>query len=454
MESKRLLLGLVVTGIIFTETGTGFANENPYADVLKTDWSYSAVAQLVHEGMVSGCTDEDFRQAKRMTKNDLAVYIAQAMSRRDTMTDEEKANIDRLSKEYAHELRVIGVIDERMPQDGDKSVQLPAKTSFEKKLERFNLTGSGRIRYDGGWTSGSTRAHGMDHGEYSPNDHINLDLNYSYKVNDDWTLIGESEWGHNLNRYDRNQELQYSLFEKMYLTGPVGSTVIKAGRYNSISPMGLVYDEKINGLSIQFGKVLKTTVDVGKVVASKDGSKETGTYGDYTYDSPHYQSILFDMPVSKATNLHAGYYHIGGTIHQDQDPGKYVNYVTLAADSKLSKNLRLDVAYVHSDAQALPDARLGTSSTKKNAYLLKLTYRNANLSDKGSFDIFALYRYSPQLASFSNTDDWNRNIKGIRIGGDYVFTKNMGLTMYYTLGKDIDTNEWDNVYRMQWNFQI
>ena len=57
MESKRLLLGWVVTGIIFTETGTGFANENPYADVLKTDWSYSAVAQLVHEGMVSGCTD-------------------------------------------------------------------------------------------------------------------------------------------------------------------------------------------------------------------------------------------------------------------------------------------------------------------------------------------------------------------------------------------------------------
>ena len=85
---------------------------------------------------------------------------------------------------------------------------------------------------------------------------------------------------------------------------------------------------------------------------------------------------------------------------------------------------------------------------------MKLTDRNADLTKPGSFDIFAMYRKSPMLASYSNTDDWVKNVKGFRIGADYVVTKNMGFTTWYTFGKDVDTNEVNNMYRMQWNFLI
>ena len=58
------------------------------------------------------------------------------------------------------------------------------------------------------------------------------------------------------------------------------------------------------------------------------------------------------------------------------------------------------------------------------------------------------------MASYSNTDDWCQNVKGIRIGGDYTMTKNIGLTAWYTFGKDVDTNERNNMYRVECDFLI
>jgi hypothetical protein len=56
------------------------------------------------------------------------------------------------------------------------------------------------------------------------------------------------------------------------------------------------------------------------------------------------------------------------------------------------------------------------------------------------------------LASFSNTDDWIKNIEGFRIGGDYMFTKNMCVNTYYTFGRDIDTHNRDDAMRIQLNW--
>lgn len=134
-----------------------------------------------------------------------------------------------------------------------------------------------------------------------------------------------------------------------------------------------------------------------------------------------------------------------------------VNYYTLGVDSKVADNLLLEAVAVRSDA---PDSTMTTNSGKtytssnKLASLLKLTYKEADMKKPGSFDIYALYRTSPQLATYSNNDDWVNNTSGFRIGGDYVIAENMGVSLYYTVAKDIDTKERINSYRLQYNFQF
>jgi hypothetical protein len=76
------------------------------------------------------------------------------------------------------------------------------------------------------------------------------------------------------------------------------------------------------------------------------------------------------------------------------------------------------------------------------------------MNKPGSYDYFALYRKSPQLASYSNTDDWRQNVRGIRLGMDYILDKNVGFTTWYTIGKDIDTKAQNNEYRVEWDFLI
>ena len=443
---NKKAMGALLSAIFLGQTGTGSANANPYEDVPAGDWSYEAVAGLVHQGLIRGLDDNNFQKEQIVTRNEMAVIVAKAMSKENQANVQTKAVIDKLAQEYADELEAIGVHKNIVL----KKDSAPANT--ENKLDRFTFSGAGRIRFDQGNTGGKTVQRGTKTGSYTPNSHINVDLNYSYKINKDWALNGENEYGRQLNYGGENETLQNSIFEQMYLNGPIGDTMIKAGRFSAYSPQGLVYDDKVTGAQLKFGKTLKTTIEAGKATSTDDNVSVTLDSGTQTYHSQNYQAILLDYPLNTSTNLHAGYYHIGGNILQHQISDEYAGYYTIGADTMVAENLRLDMVYAKSDAKGI--ASSGIMSQDQKAYLVKLTYKSADLKIPKTFDIFAMYRKSPQLASYSNTDDWCQNVKGLRLGGDYVFTENMGMTLWYTLGKDVDTDEKNNMYRLQWNFLI
>lgn len=443
---KKRAIGILMTAIFLGQTGTGSANSNPYDDVPLDDWSYGAVAGLVHQGLIRGLDDGAFHKDQILTRNEMAVIVAKAMSKEGKADEETKAVIDRLAQEYTDELDAIGV------HKSAAKKEITEKTAAENKMDRFSFSGTGRIRFDQGDTGGKTVQRGTKTGNYTPNSHINLDINYAYQINKDWSLKGENEYGRQLNYGGENETLQNSVFEQMYLNGPVGNTMVKAGRFSAYSPQGLVYDDKVTGGQVKFGKNVITTLEAGKATSTDDNASVVLDSGTYSYYSQNYQSVLFDVPVSKVSNLHAGYYHIGGNLLQHQVADDYVGYYTLGADTALAKNLRLDVVYAKSNAKGV--ASSGITSEDQKAYLVKLTYKSADLRKPKTFDLFAMYRKSPQLASYSNTDDWCQNVKGIRLGGDYVFTENMGITAWYSLGKDVDTNEKNNMYRLQWNFLV
>ena len=447
-NEKKFIL-ILTTGIFFTFYGTGSAKNNPYADVPKGDWSYTAMANLIHDNLVRGVNDSSFDKNKIITRNDMAVLVAKAISKEDMVNLETKKVIDKLALEYAYELKIIGVTDDTEVSASPTAV--PPKA--ENKFDRLSFHGTGRIRLDKGNTSGLTAQRGNTTGSYTPNSHINLDLFYKYQINDKWSVYGESEYGRQLNYGGENQNLQNSVFEQMYLSGPIADATIKAGRFSVYSPQGLIYDDKVSGAEVSFGNAVKTTIDIGKATSTDDDTSNVNIGSDtYTYHSQNYQSILFDIPLSKTTTSSIGYYHIGGNLLQHQNPNDYVNYYTVGINSKLADNLTLDTVYGKSNAKGYRNSNI--LSTATNSYLLKLKYKQAVFTKPKSFDIFAMYRRSPQLASYSNTDDWCQNVKGLRIGGDYIAASNIGLTAWYTFGKDIDTNQRNNMYRFECDFLI
>ena len=443
---KRISGGLLTAAILMGMSGTAFMNNNPYADVPEGDWSYDAMASLVHQNLVRGVTDKTFDKNEIITRDDMAVLVAKALSKESVVDPDTKSVINKLAQEYAYELKIIGV------DSGNGPAVDPA--SAVNKIDKFFISGTGRIRLDKGHTGGVTAQKGNSIGNYTPNSHVNLDLNYGYKINDKWTFKGESEYGRQLNYGGENETLQNSVFEQMYLTGPIADGVtVRAGRFSTFSPNGLVYDDKVTGGGITFGNKVTASIDAGKATSTDDNTSTVTVNGQpYDYHSQNYQSILINAPLSKVTNLQAGYYRIGGNVLQHQIPNNYVNYYTAGLSTTLAKNLYFNTAFSKSNAKAFETS--GILSKADTAYLFRLTYKKADFTVPKTFDIFAMYRRSPQLSGYSNTDDWCQNVKGIRIGGDYTMTKNIGLTAWYTFGKDVDTNERNNMYRLECDFLI
>ena len=430
MNMKIRVLCRLTSMMILGLYSVGFANSNPYTDVPADDWSYVAVESLIQKGLVTGYNQQNFKHGEIITRSDMAVIVAKAMSKRSTVDLDTKILIDKLVIEYKDELKDIGVRETGV---------------VESKMDRFSFNGTARVRFDKGHTDGKTVDRGDKTGSYTPNSHLNLDLNYTYQVNNSWSLVGESEFGRQFNYAGENETLQNSVFEQMYVTGPFADTVIKAGRFSSYSPMGLAYDDKVTGAQISFGKVVKTTLQ-GGIASSNDDSS--------TYKAQNFSSVLFDVPLSSISNFHAGYYRIEANPYQHQqiDTGNYVNYYTAAFDSQMAKNWNFKAAYNKSDAVGALSNGIKSNDTK--AYEVKVTYKNADMNIPKSYDIYALYRKSPQLASYSNTDDWHQNVKGFRIGLDYTIEKNVGLCTWYTFGKDVDTNKENNTYRIEWDFAL
>lgn len=429
MNMKKSLVFILGFVFVLGFGSIAFATANPFTDVPANHWSYAAVERLVQEGIVTGYDDKNFKGDRILTRYEMAVIVAKAISKEEKADGETKALIDKLAAEYQKELNDIGL----------------RLTNLEQKVDKFTISGTVRVRFDKGRTDGTTVDKGTSTGAYTPNSHINFDGNFAYKVNDKWSIKAESEYGREFNHAGENETLQNSEYEQFYVTGPVAGSAVKIGRFSANSPFGLVYDDKVTGGEVAFGKVLKTTIQGGRASSTDDSA---------TYNSQGYSSIVFDAPVTSKTNVHAGYYRIAPNTLQHQstaDGDKYVNYYTVAFDSQLTSDWSLKAAYAKSDAAGSPDAN-GITSTGNKAYLVKVTYKNADMNKPGTYDLFGMYRKSPQLASYSNTDDWRQNVKGTRLGFDYILDKNFGLTTWYTIGKDVDTNAKNNEYRAELDF--
>ena len=136
---KRTLLALAVAMSV-----TAVAAANPFSDVPARHWAYDSVEKLTKAGVVDGYEDGTFRGERTMTRYEMAQIIARALAKVPTATTgggndaAMKAELDKLSVEFAKELKNLGV----------------RVTALEsQKGANVKFTGDFRLRYDHGESS-------------------------------------------------------------------------------------------------------------------------------------------------------------------------------------------------------------------------------------------------------------------------------------------------------------
>lgn len=94
------------------------------------------------------------------------------------------------------------------------------------------------------------------------------------EVNPDWSYTAMLENTQSLNTNAQESETK---FRRAYVTGKVGDVGVTAGRYNYTVGQGNVYDDHMDAVQLDFGKVLKASVAYGRPIEGNVWSLEDNT---------------------------------------------------------------------------------------------------------------------------------------------------------------------------------
>lgn len=248
----------------FMGTALTVSAANPFSDVEEDSWAYEAVASLSDSNVIEGYPDGTFRGDKHITRYEIAQITARLMAKRDNLSKEQQAVVERLSREYADELNNLGV----------RVAELEKKTGNTPLITELRVQGVNR--YDNIYKDSAEK-----HFELG----ARVRMNTITAVNDRTTLYGQLQTqmsmnGHDLydvNKYSYNKDGTYDVrsghgdgevnlnrlwttfqFGKKQDTSnlPFGPTknLIGIGQFPvKMGVTGYTYDGEFKGAFLQFG---------------------------------------------------------------------------------------------------------------------------------------------------------------------------------------------------------
>ena len=410
MKKSLVLAMAMALGV----TASAYA-ANPFSDVPAGHWAYDSINKLAAAGVIEGYGDATFGGDKLMTRYEMAQIVAKAMAK--------GANVDKLAAEFADELDNLGV----------------RVANLEKKADNVKITGETRYRY---WDNDTDTAKSN-----GSTDALRTRIWVTGAINDDWSYKGMLENIQNFEKSNSGEET--TKFQRAYVTGKLGGLAVTAGRYGFTDfTGGNIYDTRMDGGQVAYGKDVKLTLGAGKAadaypakVAVNEGSKA---------DTMYYANLAAKIGVVDAN---AGYY-------------KFDNVSKLASGAEDDKIWTVGVAF-----PVLKDLKLGAtylaSDYDKNdvdddGYVVTLDYKGAKAAKAGSWGIFAKY-YDQGVGTYiahtmngqcNDFVDADNGFKGYQVGANYTFAKNIvGQVEYYDLEAKTGSKEAKTFYG-QVNFQF
>jgi len=438
---KKTLVSALTTALVVGAASTTFAAANPFSDVPADHWAYDAVAQLAQDGVINGYGDGTFRGQQEITRYEMAQMVAKAMAKTD-VSAADKAMIDKLAAEFSDELNNLGV----------------RVSNLEKKTDNVKWTGEVRYRFAKESTQDSD-GHADDKNRTNqmmfrvePSAQVNA--NWTAKARIDYYTNADSDSEVNTSRGSTNSVGNGNLeVDRIYAEGVYGKTVIDLGKipYFTNSSHGMVYDNKITGAGVTFGKDVRTTIVYGRSV--KGGTAVNA--GLTNYDLTPSGSLLgIDINYDNGKKFTAGVGYNALSLDADSSTGNG------GVDSMKIWNVGIGYRFLptfNMTADYSKNTNNGTdyNSSAARGYNIQANYKGAVAANKGSFGIYAAYRNLGKLAGIASTyEGLNEGYKGWELGTQYAFSQNILGTLKYFKGTkmatgtptDLDDHDYSKIF--------
>lgn len=226
MKKKNIVLGLaVVAALNVASFQPANAGSNPFATVPQSTGYYQDVVALVHDGLIDGYADSDFKANRPLTRYEMAVFTAKAMSNSNKANAADTQRIQKLMKAFQSELTDMHVAIPGVKAKSAKKEAKPAKANF-KVPDGWQLSGTIRYRLDGGtkkYPDGSKKT-GADGFGGAKNHQLLWQYNNKFKMGGGWTaeldLIGARD-GNGDSRTTGENTVGYATANKIFAQGPL-----------------------------------------------------------------------------------------------------------------------------------------------------------------------------------------------------------------------------------------
>ena len=243
MKKSLVLAMAMALGV----TASAYA-ANPFSDVPAGHWAYDSVAKLAAAGVVDGYADGAFDGDKLMTRYEMAQIVAKAMAK--------GADCDKLAAEFADELDTLGV----------------RVAKLEKGADAVKITGETRLRF---WDYEGTNKQDATQ--------LRTRIWLKGQINEDWAYTGMLE---NVQKISGKGSTaigdEKTDFQRAYVNGEIGGLKVQAGRYSFCDYLGgLIYDDRVDGVQVSYGKDVKVTAAVAKGSDRSDTAAPTKGFPPY-----------------------------------------------------------------------------------------------------------------------------------------------------------------------------
>lgn len=425
--SKKTLVSAITAALVVGAASTTFAAANPFSDVPADSWAYDAVSTLAADGVIDGYPDGTYKGQNTMTRYEMAQIVARAMAKTD-LEKADKALVDKLAAEFAEELDNLGV----------------RVADLEKKSDNVKWTGELRYRY---WDDNH------DAGEDSTYNKVMFRLMpKAYIGESGWTATARINYSLDMGS-DSNALFDPSdndaSVDLAYVQGPLFGADVRAGKIDSSTATGLVFDDKVAGIDVKFGSdVFKTTLTAGRYnqdpkeaynlnESSSNGFLTAKSNSDITAD---FYGVQFDYTPNEKLALNAGYNALTG-IYNDgaNSDGSFLNHNGTYGNDTDAQIWYVGGKYAFTNSVALNAEYAQNTSADQDddAWIATLNYKGANVADAGSWGVYAGYADLGQNSVPAPTyDEIGAGQKGFVAGVNYVPAENILATVKYFTGED------------------
>jgi hypothetical protein len=366
---KKSFITALALVLVIGLSGPAFAAVSPYSDVPADHWAYDAVKQLSNAGIVEGYSDGTYRGQKTITRYEMAIITANAMTKFSQADAEQKALIEKLANEFNAELKA----------------QNTRLTALEDKVDKaVKLSGTVRESYE--WDK-----------DYDSKLYTHVEFDVTAPLTDSLFFKGRVTAENKAGNGPVATGLGYTVegsqvinVDQAFIVGKaLGFDTFLLGRVPFAFGQGLLASSEeagwprgaCDGIILGNGNKLKYVVAAGRL-GLRDYVGYTGNdYYDRVSSSFSLQGYMLTYPVNKDVTLWA-------SMLNSRDRSLYES-TSIALNYKGIKNIEISSEFGQNDSDY---AVLNNNGDAAKAWFAKVKYKGADRAKDHSYGFWAAYR--------------------------------------------------------------